>query len=599
MTVHRRICSGPAGVASCCSLSYDGLENGIFNFSGANLISHKVLLANHFANALGVTHQAGFEGLRMASASIDGPNGSFKLDDRTFASAIQAFNRLAAREIRHVCSGPECSNLYTSEVLASRREAEAAGEVWRPDPREGNFDALRTHAFTRDKVIVGDGTIFANASAMRDRSEKDIKGITQPSSEAPQIAGGFTPMGPGSQKPSGAPWPREERGCAYVFRNHFIDGMRDSVRSLAFRWANFRRIPGKRSQTGNEPLSTEEFAAMRGGLPESLRALVDLAAFPHPQCSPNCVACARAPKRPWMTAHRGVLATGWCPGHFHDLGALMHSLLTKDYSWIYCRILGLQLMRRLLLGGRALNSLELAYLRDDAPMIAAVLEFHSPELPTVQATDHGGHLKQYAFSPAVLPLMRDIYCTNLLAFEPSSNLRRATTPSPLRCLVDATDFLWGLEGVEAGGDEEWAAKEVRLCERAKLLLEELEVRDPIYYTNGTLRPASDEYKEQVERPSVYPFHPLLYERPHFIDWENTKGRSTKERLERHCALPERPHTKGHVSGYAYVGENLCQTSFIFSDSTRNAALSMSTLYFGGHGSLFASLRLALRTAVVN
>ena len=142
VVVHRRVCQSAAGVASCCSLSYDGLENGIFNFSGANLISHRLLLANHFANALGVTHQAGFEGLRMASASIDGPEGSFKLDDRTFASAVQAFNRLAAREIRHVCSRDECSGLYTSEVLAARREAEAIGEVWKPGPREGAFDDL-------------------------------------------------------------------------------------------------------------------------------------------------------------------------------------------------------------------------------------------------------------------------------------------------------------------------------------------------------------------------------------------------------------------------------------------------------------------------
>ena len=61
-------------------------------------------------------------------------------------------------------------------------------------------------------------------------------------------------MGPGSQKPTDAPWPREGRDCPYIYRNHFIDGVRDSVRSLAFRWANFRRIPGKRGQSGNEPL---------------------------------------------------------------------------------------------------------------------------------------------------------------------------------------------------------------------------------------------------------------------------------------------------------------------------------------------------------
>ncbi|GAQ92794.1 hypothetical protein KFL_011410020 [Klebsormidium nitens] len=245
-----------------------------------------------------------------------------------------------------------------------------------------------------------------------------------------------------------------------------------------------------------------------------------------------------------------VPLTGWCSGHFHDLGALVHSLLTKDYSWIYCRILGLQLMRRLLLGGRALNNIELAYLRNDAPMIAAVLEFHSPQLPIVHVAGQGGNMRQYAFPPALLPLMRDIYCTNLLAFEPFANLRRATTPSPLQCLVEATDFMWGLtgEGVDTDGDagEECTAKEARLCERAKLLLEELEVRDPSYYRDGTLRPASSEYRDQVERPSAYGFHPLLFERPHFIDWENAEGRSSKEKLERHCALPQKPHTKGQV-----------------------------------------------------
>ena len=75
------------------------------------------------------------------------------------------------------------------------------------------------------------------------------------------------------------------------------------------------------------------------------------------------------------------------------------------------------------------------------------------------------------------------------------------------------------------------------------------MRDPPYYTDGTLRPASSEYRDQVERPSAYGFHPLLFERPHFIDWENAEGRSSKEKLERHCALPQKPHTKGQVGAF--------------------------------------------------
>jgi hypothetical protein len=73
-------------------------EDGIFNFSGTNLISHGFLLRNHFAAAMGASHTLGFDANDMAAASLDGP-GASRLDDRVFDSAMRAFNELAARPI--------------------------------------------------------------------------------------------------------------------------------------------------------------------------------------------------------------------------------------------------------------------------------------------------------------------------------------------------------------------------------------------------------------------------------------------------------------------------------------------------------------------
>ncbi|GAQ86979.1 hypothetical protein KFL_003240010 [Klebsormidium nitens] len=94
-------------------------EDGIFNFSGTNLISHGLLLRNHFAAALGAAHSLNFEAGDMATRCLEGPNVP-TLDDRVFDSAMQAFNDLAARsQIRHVCSRVECAHLYTGEVEAA------------------------------------------------------------------------------------------------------------------------------------------------------------------------------------------------------------------------------------------------------------------------------------------------------------------------------------------------------------------------------------------------------------------------------------------------------------------------------------------------
>jgi hypothetical protein len=46
-------------------------EDGIFNFSGTNLISHGLLLQNHFAAALGASHTLGFDANDIAAASLD------------------------------------------------------------------------------------------------------------------------------------------------------------------------------------------------------------------------------------------------------------------------------------------------------------------------------------------------------------------------------------------------------------------------------------------------------------------------------------------------------------------------------------------------
>ncbi|GAQ91381.1 hypothetical protein KFL_007750070, partial [Klebsormidium nitens] len=97
ITTYRRVCRiAPGREAACCSVAYDGQEDGIFNFSGTNLVSHGLLLRNHFAAALGAAHSLNFEAGDMATRCLEGPDVP-RLDDRVFDSAMQAFNDLAAR----------------------------------------------------------------------------------------------------------------------------------------------------------------------------------------------------------------------------------------------------------------------------------------------------------------------------------------------------------------------------------------------------------------------------------------------------------------------------------------------------------------------
>ncbi|GAQ91662.1 hypothetical protein KFL_008280030 [Klebsormidium nitens] len=153
VTTYRRVCRiAPGREAACCSLAYDGQEDGIFNFSGHTLISHGLLLRNHFGAALGASHSLNFDASDMATRCLEGSDVP-RLDDRVFDAAMQAFNDLAARSrIQHVCSRANCTHLYTSEVEAAEAEARKAGSPLRAQRMEGPSSDLSTYAFGRDKV---------------------------------------------------------------------------------------------------------------------------------------------------------------------------------------------------------------------------------------------------------------------------------------------------------------------------------------------------------------------------------------------------------------------------------------------------------------
>ncbi|GAQ92247.1 hypothetical protein KFL_009560030 [Klebsormidium nitens] len=501
VTTLRRVCRiAPGREAACCSLAYDGQEDGIFNFSGHTLIPHGLLLRNHFAAALGASHSLNFEANDMATKCLEGP-GVSRLDDRVFDSAMQAFNDLAARaRIQHVCSRANCAHLYTSEVEGAEREARKSGNPLRAERTEGPSSDLSTYAFGQDKVVTFDGTFFANSSAMRDSSEASLHSICEPDPAVPRVAGGFTPLSVGGVRPSNVPLERID--CPWKYRNGLSE-LRPAVRNLAFRWCNFRKAPG---QGSNAPLSAEEFVTMREGLPLNVRALIDhvteSGACPTPD---TCAVCKAVPRRPWMQGflkEGPVGATGWCPTHFQPFGALLHALLIPRYSWVFGRIVTLKLLRHLLLEG-PLDERGVAYLSEDGPMLAAILR-HRPV---------GSGL--YAFPGALRPLFRDIYATNLLCFEPSANRPFASSQSPLAALHDATEHLWALE-------------------REKLRLV------------GQQEGAAMEYAEQRGVALKRAANSLLFE---LEDWEDEMGRGKKgseERLSQHCSAPNPRPTKGRA-----------------------------------------------------
>ena len=294
---------------------------------------------------------------------------------------------------------------------------------------------------------------------------------------------------------------------------------------------------------------------MRQGLPANVRALIDLATESGTCSDPTtCAVCKAVPRRPWMD---GVLKggpvapTGWCPTHFQPYAALLHALLIPRYSWVFGHIVTLKLLRHLLLEG-PVDERGLAYLINDGPMLAAILRLH----PTggVQTGPW-----QYAFPAALRPLVRDIYATNLLCFEPSANRPSASSGrSPLAALFDATEHLWALErerlrSLGNSGDPGMVYAEQRgnaLKGAANALLFEIEVREPqCYGSDGFLREASAVYRERVGAVSIYDFHPLLYGRPQFTDWEDASGRGKKgseERLAQHCGAPNPRSSKGRA-----------------------------------------------------
>jgi hypothetical protein len=319
------------------------------------------------------------------------------------------------------------------------------------------------------------------------------------------------------------------------------------VQTLALRWCNFRKAP---AQGSNAPLTPDEFVAMREGLPANIAALIDLVAESR-ACAyhATCAVCKAVLRRPWMQGYLKdgpVGPTGWCPTHFQPYGALLHALLIPRYSWIFGRIVTLKLLRHALLEG-PLDERGLAYLSHDGPMLAAVLRLY----PIA-----GG---QYAFPATLRPLVRDIYATNLLCFEPGANRPGpSASRSPLAALHDATEHLWAIESekLRLAGQLEGAAMEyaeqrgAALKGAANSLLFNLEVREPqCYEEGGFLRAPSATYAEWVGAVSTYSFHPLLYGRPRFVDWEDEEGRSKRsaeERLTQHCSAPNPRSSKGRA-----------------------------------------------------
>jgi hypothetical protein len=115
---------------------------------------------------------------------------------------MRAFDELAARPI-HACKRPDCSHLYTSEVLAAETAAREGGTPLSRERTEGDADQLETYAFDPDKVITFDGTFFPNASAMRDAKESGLHNIqTELGPGAPTMGGGFTPLSVGGLWPT-------------------------------------------------------------------------------------------------------------------------------------------------------------------------------------------------------------------------------------------------------------------------------------------------------------------------------------------------------------------------------------------------------------
>ncbi|GAQ91964.1 hypothetical protein KFL_008920030 [Klebsormidium nitens] len=529
VTTYRRVCRlAPGRESACCSIAYDGQEDGIFNFSGTNLISHGLLLRNHFAASLGAAHSLNFDAHDMASRSLEGPDVP-RLDDRVFDAAMQAFNDLAARpRIQHVCGRPDCAHLYTSEVRAAETEAEAAGMPLPPERTAGSPLDLSTYAFGRDKVVTYDGTFFPNSSAMRDSAEATLHSVCEPDPEAPRVPGGFTPLSVGGVRPSDVPLNGID--CPWKFRNG---------------------LPELRPAGTNAPLRPEEFVAMREGLLPNVAALIDLVTKSGACADPTtCAVCQGVPRRPWMQAYfkdGPVGPTGWCPTHFQPYGALLHALLIPRYSWVFAHVVALKLLRHVLLEG-AIDERGLAYLINDTPMLAAVLRLH----PTNDAP------RQFGFPSALRPLVRDIYATNLMCFEPSANRPGASGRSPLAALLDATEHLWALERERlrslgnSGGVEMLYAEERGMARKgaANSLLFALEVREPqCYDQDGFLGEPLALYRERVEPVSLYDFHPLLYGRPQFTDWEDTSGRRRKgseERLAQHCGAPAPRSAKGRA-----------------------------------------------------
>jgi hypothetical protein len=480
----------------------------------------------------------------MATRCLEGPDVS-RLDDRVFDSAMQAFNDLAARpRIQHVCSRLDCAHLYTCEVKAAEVEALRAGNPLRPERTEGSSSELATYAFGRDKVITFDGTFFANSSAMRDSgTEASLHSICEPDPEAPRVVGGFTPLSVGGGRPSDVPL--EGIDCPWKYRNGLSE-LRPAVRALALRWCNFRKAP---AQGSNAPLKPDEFVAMREGLPANAVALIDLVIESGACGDPaTCAICKAVPRRPWMQGFLKdgpVGPTGWCPTHFQPYAALLHALLIPRYSWVFGHVVTLKLLRHALLEG-PLDERGLAYLSNDGPMVAAILRLH----PVA-----GG---LYTFPAALRPLVRDIYATNLLCFEPSANRPGPSSRSPLAALHDATEHLWAIEGerlrlmgqLEAAAMEYAEQRGAALKRVANSLLFELEVREPqCYGEGGFLQVPSAAYVERVGAVSTYSFHPLLYGRPRFVDWEDEAGRGkrgSEERLTQHCSAPNPRSSKGRA-----------------------------------------------------
>ncbi|GAQ91033.1 hypothetical protein KFL_007160040 [Klebsormidium nitens] len=527
------ICQG-----GCCTLSYSGREDGVYAYTSESLFLYEAIVIPHLQNAQGATFQSYHMVEKQASALLAVPGASHPppVGDSNFDRAIRAFNVSAARDLAYCCSSQLCSGLFGRAA-----DLESTSLVSREGRSEYDDFALT------GKAIVGDGTLFSNSSVVRDSCLGSIRSLSHPTPDSPIFTNHTTPRMPPAQAP-----PQQTVDVPYTSRT-FVRIPNDN-RLLVKLWANDRHIPSSANAAGNQPLTPDQFDKMYNSLPESFKGLVTRLLIDPPNCAGglSCSICRGVVQRKWMGKYRGPLREasgelsrmGWAHDHFFHYSVLISTLLGSDHSRAQLlRVNSLKITRKALLGG-TITSTELRHLERDAPLIGAILRSYP---------DPHSKPDELLFEQSFLPVLRDLYCTAMVSFEPSSNRCTAEGQSPLRKLVDAFECIvqkGRLERAlqyrlltEAGGDGTVVAnlrlsvsrateKVVAALESATEALAPLEIKLPSEI--GTM-PATPEYQRRASLVGFYPHGQLpKWMRPHFPDFEGPDGYSKSRREDIKC-----------------------------------------------------------------